>query len=263
MLDLTYPGPAFDNPFARKLSAQGTLAADDLTVLSDLSRHRRHFPAGQELLHQGQTDQSAYVVQSGWSLSYKLLQSGARQIIDFQIPGDFMGLRSILFRTTDHNVETITPVQASPITWSEMLIWFQQRPRLGTAVLWAASRDEAMVVERLIDLGRRTAAERMAHFLLELAARLRLVGMGTSTGYACPLSQYLLADALGLSSVHVNRVLRELREEGLVTFQNGRVTFGNYQALVDYAGFDQSYLDHDAPARPRAPSPGVVPLRAA
>jgi CRP-like cAMP-binding protein len=114
-------------------------------------------------------------------------------------------------------------------------------------MLWAASRDEAMLVEHLVGLGRRNAAERTAHFLLELAARLRLVGLGDKKGYACPLSQYLMADALGLSAVHVNRVLCELREGGMVTFQNGQVVFDDFDALVTFADFDRAYLDHEGP----------------
>jgi CRP-like cAMP-binding protein len=87
----------------------------------------------------------------------------------------------------------------------------------------------------------------MAHFLLELGARLRLVGMGDDTGFDCPLTQYHLADALGLSAVHVNRVLRQLREEGLVTFQKHRVVFGDFDRLSKLAGFDTGYLDQDGP----------------
>ena len=87
----------------------------------------------------------------------------------------------------------------------------------------------------------------MAHFLLELGARLKLVGLATTDGYACPLSQYLLADALGLSSVHVNRVLRELREDGLVTFQKGQVTFHDFEGLIALAELDRHYLDHEGP----------------
>lgn len=184
---------------------------------------------------------------SGWAFSYKILPSGARQIVDFQIPGDFLGLRSLLFRTADHNVEPVTPVQASAVKQRDLLAAFSETPRLATAVLWAASRDEAMVVEHLVDIGRRTASERMAHFLLELGARLRLIGMADRRGYLCPLSQYLLADALGLSAVHVNRVLRELREDGLLTFQKGRVIFDDYDGLVDFCAFDRTYLDHDGP----------------
>ncbi len=107
-----------------------------------------------------------------------------------------------------------------------------------------------MVVEHLINLGRRDGAERTAHFLLELAARLRLVGLGDKTGFACPLSQNLLADALGLSAVHINRVLRELREAGMVTYQKGKVVFDDYDATVEFAGFDRNYLDHDGPPLP-------------
>lgn len=236
-----------DSPFARKLAAFVRLAPSDLTVMSDLYRRRRKFAVGVDMIHQGQSDQAAYVLASGWACSYKLLPSGTRQIVDFQIPGDFLGLRSVLFRTSDHNVEPITPVQASEISQRDLLAAFAQTPRLATAVLWAASRDEAMVVEHLVDLGRRSATERMAHFLLELGGRLRVVGMADKAGFACPLSQYLLADAMGLSAVHVNRVLRELREEGLVTFQKGRVVFDDYDALVEYADFDRAYLDHDGP----------------
>ena len=236
-----------DSPLARKLSTFVRLSENDLSVMSDLYRRRRNFAVGVDMIHQGQTDQCAYVVASGWACSYKILSGGTRQIVDFQIPGDFLGLRSVLFRTADHNVEPITPVQASEVKQRDLLDAFSRTPRLATAVLWAASRDEAMVVEHLVDLGRRSASERMAHFLLELGARLRLVGLADKTGFACPLSQYLLADALGLSAVHVNRVLRELREEGLLTFQKGQVVFDDYDGLVDFSSFDRAYLDHEGP----------------
>lgn len=236
-----------DSPLARKLGAFVALSDADLGVLSDLFRRRRRFAPQTDMIFEGQVDQSAYVVASGWVCSYKLLKTGGRQIVDFQIPGDFLGLRSVLFRTSDHNIEPVTEVEASELTAGDLLNAFQRTPRLATAVLWAASRDEAMVVEHLVGLGRRDAAERMAHFLLELYARLRLVGLADSKGYDCPLSQYQLADALGLSAVHVNRVLRQLREERLCTFQQGRVIFNDYERLVDLAGFDRAYLDHEGP----------------
>lgn len=236
-----------DSPFARKLTAFVDLSHDDLSVLSDVYRRRRSFAAGYDMIHQGQADQPAYIVASGWACSYKLLPDGTRQIVDFQIPGDFLGLRSVLLRTADHNVEPITRVQASEVKEQDLLDAFSQTPRLATAVLWAASRDEAMVVEHLVGLGRRNASERMAHFLLELGARLTLVGLADRKGYNCPLSQYQLADALGLSAVHVNRVLRELREQGLLSFQKGKVAFQNYEALVELSGFDRAYLDHQGP----------------
>jgi CRP-like cAMP-binding protein len=236
-----------ENPLARKLTAFATLEPKDLAVLADLHARRRQFQAGRDMVHQGQLDQTAYILTKGWVCSYKLLSGGTRQIVDFQIPGDFLGLRSILLRTSDHNIEPITPVEAAEVHIADLLKAFVETPRLGTSLMWASSRDEAMLVEHLVGMGRRNAAERTGHLLLELAARLKLVGMGDKTGYACPLSQYLIADALGLSAVHVNRVLRELRELGLVTFQNGRVQFDDFDGLVTFADFDRTYLDHDGP----------------
>lgn len=238
---------AQDNAFARKLAAFVALAPSDLAVLNTLNARRRSFPAGRDMIHEGQKDQTAYLVTKGWVCSYKLLPGGTRQIVGFQIPGDFLGLRSVLLRTSDHNCEPVTEVEAAEVHSADLLQTFTQTPRLATAILWAASRDEAMLVEHLVGLGRRSAAERTAHFLLELAARLRLVGLGDKTGFDCPLSQYLLADALGLSAVHVNRVLRELREGGLVTFQNGRVQFEDFDGLIQFCDFDRTYLDHEGP----------------
>ena len=235
------------SPLARKLGAFVALSEEDLATLERLHARRRRFSAGADMAHEGQTDQSAYILAKGWVCSYKLLPNGTRQIIDFQVPGDFLGLRSVLFRTADHGIEPVTPVEASVVLASDLLDAFARTPRLATAVLWAASRDEAMVVEHLVNIGRRNALERTAHYLLELGARLRLVGLGTAAGYACPLSQYMLADALGLSAVHVNRVLRQLREEELLTFQQGQVSFDDVDRLVALADFDKAYLDHDGP----------------
>jgi len=238
---------ATHSPFARKLGAFVALTGAEMSALDRLHGKRKIFPAGRDMVHQGQTNQSCYILASGWVCSYKLLSSGTRQIVDFQIPGDFLGLRSVLFRTADHNIEPVTKVEASEVLAIDLLDTFSTTPRLATAVLWAASRDEAMVVEHLVGIGRRDARERTAHFLLEVAARLRLVGLATTDGFACPLSQYMLGDALGLSAVHLNRVLRELREAGLVTFQKGQVEIHDIDGLVALAGFDKTYLDHDGP----------------
>jgi len=229
---------------SRKLAAFAALSDLDQETLARFHRRRRKFLSGHELFHEGQKNASAYILAEGWACSYKLQPDGERQIIGFQIPGDFLGLRSILFRTSDHGIEAITRIEASEVMATDILNAFSQAPRLATAILWAASRDEAMIVEHLVNLGRRSAEERMAHLLLELGARLNLVGLADKTGFDCPLTQYHLADALGLSAVHVNRVLRHLREEGAVVFQKGRVSFLNHSRLTEIAGFEPAYLDH-------------------
>ncbi len=231
----------------RKLGAFVTLSGAELSVLETLHKRRRTFVAGRDLVHQGQSEQAAYILVSGWACSYKLMQNGQRQIVDFQIPGDFLGLRSVLLHLSDHSVEPVTDIEVTEVLVAELLDVFAHAPRLATAVLWAASRDEAMVVEHLVNIGRRNAAERVAHFFLELGARAALIGMGSKAGFACPLTQYLLADALGLSAIHINRVLRHLREDGLVTFRDGFVSFDNYNRLVEFAEFDPAYLDQVGP----------------
>lgn len=235
------------SPIALKLSAFVALSADEMTVLDRLHTRRRSFQAGRDMIQQGQSGNAAYIVATGWVSSYKLLPNGTRQIVDFQIPGDFLGLRNVLLRTSDHFVEPVTDGEASEVMASELIDAFTETPRLAAAVLWAASRDEAMVVEHLIDIGRRNAAERVAHFLLELHSRLNLVGMGDPTGYDCPLSQSHLADALGLSAIHVNRMLRQLREKELMTFRDGKVDFHDLHRLREFADFDAAYLDHRSP----------------
>lgn len=240
-------GASCSNALTRKLGAFVALSEAELTVLDGLRQRHRVLVTGHDVVQQGQPGQTAYILLSGWACSYKILPDGARQVVDVQVPGDFLGLRSVLLHISDHSIEPIGEIEVSEVLVTDLLEIFATTPRLATAILWAASRDEAMVVEHLVDLGRRNAVERMAHFLLELEARLSLVGLGSKAGYDCPLTQYLLADALGLSAVHVNRVLRELRESGLVTFRDGLVTFDDYPGLVALAEFDRSYLDQDGP----------------
>jgi len=239
--------PAEHSPLIRKLSAFVALSEAELAVLARLHRRRRTFVAGRDIVHQGQSEQTAYILSTGWVCSYKIQADGTRQIVDFQVPGDFLGLRSVLLRTSDHSFEPVVDIEAAEVLTKDLLDAFAETPRLATAILWAASRDEAMVVEHLVGIGRRDADARMAHFLLELGSRLMLVGLGSKAGFECPLTQYHLADALGLSAVHVNRVLRQLRETGLMTFREGHVTFHDLDRLVDLAEFDPAYLDHSGP----------------
>lgn len=235
------------SPLTRKLSAVVALSDADLTILTGFHQRRKTFLPGDAMVIEGQTKPMAFILADGWACSYKRLPDGGRQIVDIQVPGDFLGLRNILFRTADYNIEAVTRLEASVVLSAEIQDGFAKSPRLTAALLWAASRDEAMLVEHLVNVGRRSAEERMGHFLLEIGARLRLVGLGDNLGYDCPLTQSHLADVLGLTAVHVNRVLRKLREHGLVTFRNGHVTFDGFDGLKNFAGFEMDYLDHPGP----------------
>lgn len=221
-----------------KLSSFMKLNDDERACLAELQSTPVHVQRGRELLQQGEKGQVAYVLQSGWGCSYKTLTDGGRQVITFPIAGDLVGLRSVLLRTSDHTFSALTDAMVSRVELPRMLELFNEFPRLGTAVLWATSRDEAITVEHLASVGRRTAIERTAHLFLELWDRMCLVGLAGETEFDCPLNQYELADALGLSSIHVNRVLRELREVKLLTFNSHVVTFLDMPACRLMAGYE-------------------------
>lgn len=228
------------SPLARKLRGFIQLSDSELNCLAELQSAPILVPRGKEIVHEGQTGHNVYIVQEGWACSFKLLPDGGRQIITFPLPGDCVGLRSVLLRTSDHSFSALTDAVVSSIEASRMMHIFNEHPRLGAAILWSASRDEAMVVEHLVSIGRRSAVERTAHFFVELSERLRLVGLVTDDRFVCPLNQYVLADALGLSAIHVNRVLRQLRELRLLTIRGREVIVHDPVGLRAKAGYQTS-----------------------
>ncbi len=233
----------FDALLTRKLSAFLPLSPEEQGRLAELQSKPFKVKRGKQLVHEGQSGHQALILQSGWGCSYKLLPNGSRQIISFPVAGDCVGLRSVLLRTADHSFSALTDAVVSTVDSGRILQTFNEFPRLGVAILWAASRDEAMVVEHLVSVGRRNAIERTAHFFMELAERLSLVGLASETEFKCPLSQYVLADALGLSAIHVNRVLRQLRERDLLTVQRGKVEIYDLNGLRKLAGYRGGYLN--------------------
>ena len=223
---------------AQKLGFFMQLSQRELDFLAELQSVTIVVKRGKELIQEGQAGQIAYILQEGWACSFKMLREGERQIITFPVPGDCVGLRSALLRTSDHSFSALTDAVVSRVEAPRLRQMFAEFPHLGSAILWATSRDEAMIVEHLVSLGRRSALERTAYFFLELYDRLKLVGMASNKEFPCPLSQYLLADALGLSTIHVNRVLRQLRQRKLMTFKQRHVTINDKGALMSLAGYE-------------------------
>ena len=226
-----------DSALVRKLNTFINLTREERGVLADIQCKPLRVKRGCALADEGQPCHKAYVMHTGWGCSYKIMPCGSRQIIRFPIPGDCVGLPSLLLWISDHAFSALTETVVSVVEPSRLWEIFHEFPRLGSAFLWAASRDEAMVVEHLASIGRRTAIERTAHFFMELAERLTLVGLGTETQFNCPLNQCDIADALGLSAIHVNRVLRQLREQDLLSVRSGKVTVHDIDNLRKLAGY--------------------------
>ena len=235
--------PAAASPLVRKLTHFLPLRQEEVGMLDQLEAQQRSVTAGTELVREHQAGHHVYILEHGWACSYKDLPDGGRQVIDFPIPGDVMGLRSVLLRASDHSFATVTDVTVAEVSKAQLMDAFEQQPRLGMAFLWAASRDEAMVVEHLVGVGRRNALVRTAHFLVELGLRLELAGLGSRREFACPLNQYMLADAVGLTAIHLNRVLRQLRELRLLTFRDGRIVAHDFDRLRQLASHHSGYLD--------------------
>jgi CRP-like cAMP-binding protein len=242
-----WPNPNSENALVRKLGNFIPLSRGELHCLADLQSKSEEIASNTDLAYEGKIGQRAYILQSGWAYCYKLLPDGGRQVITFSVPGDILGMRNILLRASDHSFATVTDSVASPVAAADILRMFADYPRLAQAILWSVSRDEAIAVEHLVSLGRRSAIERTAHFFLELKDRLWLAGISGENGFECPLNQYLLSDALGLTAVHLNRVLRQLRERGLMTVKDNRVVIDDVTGLVELAGYDNAYLDQPRP----------------
>jgi len=230
---------------ARKLTQFIELSADELGCLDRLQAHNRTFGRRANLRSEGEGGQQCFILRDGWACCFKLLQNGRRQIINFAVPGDFLGLRSVLFRVSDHSVASITSVRVSSFSGRELFEIINQFPRVAVAILWALSCEEAIVVEHLVNLGRRNALERVAHFLIEFGERLKVVDLASDDGYECPFTQDDLADALGLSAIHINRILRQLRERQLLTLSHGSLEIHDLPGLAAIAQFSDQYLDQD------------------
>lgn len=233
------------SPLRRKLGTFVNLPVEEWFRLEVLeSQGKRIKRSGQEFVSAHQHLKTAYILHSGWAATFKLLQNGDRQIISLHVPGDFISLNSLFLRRCDHSAVAITDIVISEVTPQDLSDIQFSAPGLSTALSWAMWRERALSEERLVDLGQRTALERTAHFLLELCDRLRLAGLGCHDSYTCPISQPLLADALGITPIHLNRVLRQLRELGYLTFRGGVVSLDNIARLIDLAQYDPAYLDH-------------------
>lgn len=178
----------------------------------------------------------------GMMACYKDLSDGQRQITQLHTPGDIVDLHSLTLKRLDHNIMTLTPCRLAPIPHDGLTALCERFPRLARVLWFNSNIDGAVHREWELSLGRRTAMARLAALFCELRLRLDLVGLCDDLSYALPLTQSDLATCVGLTPIHVNRTLMELRRRQLVTFKNKRVTIQNWPALIEVGEFDPAYL---------------------
>lgn len=235
--------PAMPHAFRFKLEKYARLTGRALESADLLLRSSRRFDPGMHLVRQGEPAGQVFIIKKGWTFTSSSRPDGARQVHDVQIPGDVAGLPNFLMPFTLNDLTAITRVEVFEIKADRLAQATAEDPELLRFLLWLLACDIAVAGEHLIGIGRRTAIQRTAHFIMELATRLKFAGVETEIGFDCPMTQYLLGDALGLTSVHVNRMMRELRTAGLVHHHCGWVRLLDKARLANLAMFESAYLD--------------------
>ncbi len=231
-----------ENRFISKLCRLGPLGPDDIAALSAATALRRSVPPKHDLIREGDRPGPVFVMLDGWACRYKILPNGTRQILAFMMPGDSCDLHAGLLAEMDHSIQTITRALVSTIERAAMDAILYNRREVAKAVYVAQLIDEGTMRAWITSMGRRASIERVAHLMCELYLRARNIGLNTETRLTLPLSQLLVADSLGMTPVHLNRVLKELRLSGAMTFQRGKLSITDPQKLVQIAGFDENYL---------------------
>ncbi|MFC3077335.1 Crp/Fnr family transcriptional regulator [Phenylobacterium terrae] len=226
--------------FFARLMAICPVGVEDLQLLAQLPRTTFTAPAQTAIARTGDPLDGATVLLQGIACRSRIRPNGARQILSIHVPGDAFDLTAA-FAVRDDALEALTTCRGVRISY-DVLGAALQRPRLAAAFARLAAIDANVLAERLVSLGRRAALERMAHVFCELIVRLDAVGLGAGGRYDMPLTQAELADALGLSVVHVNRTLQQLRATGAISFRNQRLTVHDFAALRAMAEFDPGYL---------------------
>ncbi len=222
----------------RDCSVFRPLSDGELDLLSDFKIGEFKVEGGATLFAEGVRSDQLFTVLQGWAFRYKTLEDGRRQIINFILPGDFIGLQSTLDAEMEHSVETLTAASFCTFPRKRLTDFFARSPRLAFDVTWLAAREERVLDEHLLSLGRRTARERAAYYLAHLFVRAEEVGLAVEGRVRFPFTQQHLADALGLSLVHTNKILRRLTYDQLVEWEHGLFRSPNLAGLAELGGFD-------------------------
>ncbi|RDV04028.1 Crp/Fnr family transcriptional regulator [Undibacter mobilis] len=191
---------------------------------------------GASFLHEGSRSEHLYTVLEGWAFRYKTLDDGRRQILNFALPADMVGLQGAVMEEMEHSVEALTPLTLCVLPRRRLYELYSQYPTLAFDITWLAAREEQMLEQHLVSIGRRSALERVAFVLLHIYGRARELGLARDNIVAFPLTQQHLADALGLSLVHTNKTLKRLIATKAIRWQGRQFELLNEEMLSSIAG---------------------------
>jgi len=232
----------------RKFRRRASLEESDCQALLELPFRKRVAEAGRYLVREGDQLEESILLLSGLAYRHKMTADGARQIVSIHIPGDFLDLEGALLKVADHSIQALTRAEVATIAREHVIALIDSHPRVGRAMWIDTLVDGSIFREWVMNVGRRPAKQRSGHLLCEFARRLEIAGLGDTSGYEFPMSQEQLADATGLTSVHVNRTLKVLELEGLIVRNKRFITIPDWERLRDMAGFNELYLHLDQAA---------------
>jgi CRP-like cAMP-binding protein len=231
------------NPLLLKLERRDQLSDDEKRVLEGAVSRVRVVEADEDIVREGDQPAESILLLDGFAARYKIFSNGRRQITAIHVAGDFVDLHSFLLKTMDHGVLALTPCRIAAVPHATLEKITDEHPHL-TRLLWLSTLiDGAIHREWLTTMGRLSATAQMAHFICELFLRLRAVERAEGDTIQLPLTQAELGDTLGLSTVHVNRVLQELRKEGLIRWQGDALTILDWKRLEEVGEFTSTYLN--------------------
>ena len=229
-----------------KLEQFRRFSDEDRQLLNELtSKRQQQYGAHEDIVREGEHSPDIHVVISGLVCRYKILQDGRRQIMAFLVAGDPCDAEIFILKEMDHSIGTLAPSVIASISGDTMKDLLLSRPGIALAFWWNTLQDEGVLRERIIDEGRRDAYSRIAFLIYEMLLRLRAVGVMDDENFEFPITQTDLADATGLTPVHVNRMLQRLREEKLIAVEGKRWTVLDPAGLRKAAQFEANYLHLD------------------
>lgn len=232
----------------RKLCAVADMPADAIRAVRSLPLRVKDLVEGADVVSEGDRPSECCLLVEGWIARYKVLQHGQRQIFSFHIPGDIPDLQSLHLKTMDHSLCALTAARVAYIPHAALAEAMRSHPALLAACWRDTLVDAAVFREWMAGIGRRSAYQRIAHLFCELYVRLRTVGLNEDRGFPLAITQVEIADALGLTSVHVNRVLKELRTDGLIETSGRHLRILDWEGLQAGGDFDPTYLHLRVPA---------------
>jgi CRP-like cAMP-binding protein len=228
--------------FLRDVTAHERLSDEDRDAILALPHRVRKLDPGAYLVREGSLPSQCSVLVEGFAYRQKMTGDGSRQILAVCVPGDAVDLQNIFLDISDHSVQMLTRGTVADIPREALQQLVLTRPEVGRAVIQLTLIEASILREWVVNVGQRDARERIAHVLCEFAVRLEARGLMTYNGFELPMTQEQLADATGLTSVHVNRVLKALELDGLIHRRRRHIQFPDWRALQDVGDFTRTYL---------------------